>query len=91
MSFNLKNVLVKGKKTSKKFINSELVIENKSDDFAKVIFFKPIMVRRKNFSLTVNIDSIEGEQPIIKLLSVRLKCYEEIKPNSTYFWDIITL
>lgn len=88
MSFNLKNVLVKGKKTSKKFINSELVIENKSDDFAKVIFFKPIMVRRKNFSLTVNIDSIEGEQPIIKLLSVRLKCYEEIKPNSTYFWDV---
>lgn len=88
MTFNIKNVLLKGRNISKKIKDGQLIIENNSNSYAKVLFFKPILTKKKPFSITVNIDSMIGESPIIKLLSTRLKNYKEIIANTTYYMDI---
>lgn len=88
MTFNIKNVLLKGRNISKKIKDGQLIIENNSNSYAKVLFFKPILTKKKPFSITVNIDSMIGESPIIKLLSTRLKNYKEIIANTTYYIDI---
>ena len=84
---NLKNRLyVKSSSDIKiKRENSNLIIENKSKKREQIIFIKPIITDRTNYSFINEIKTIRGNDCNIKLLSKTLKVVDSFEQNTRIY------